>query len=387
LSIFRTYYIIFFPEILLSKVLHYKTNFLNPSETFINRLIQNHRNYHPVALCYQKKSFTENLEIYQVPKKGFKKWINAAAFHTNLSLPFYDKILKKTNPDVIHAHFGYDAYKLTGLAKRNHIPLVVSFYGSDVSRLPLEFDWKRRYKKLARMARHFIAASNFMKSQLIDLGFPADRISVVRFGLDLDKFNYQENDVPPQKILMIGRLVEKKGFEYAIRAVSNLQNIQEEVEVNIYGDGPLMDKLKQLSKALLVKNSIQFHGFQPNDTIQSALENHTILICPSVTAADGDMEGLPNTVLEAMAKGTAVLATRHAAIPEVVVHNETGFLFDEKDVDGLTNLLSEILNGHYSLNAIRRNARSVIEECYNVSKMVQDTEKIYDRILLQASTN
>lgn len=378
----KTYQIFFLPEIILQKVLHYKTNFLNPSETFIARLVQNHIRYQPSVLCYQKKSFTENLDVYEVPSGGFESWINVAAFHTNLSLPFYDKILRNLQPDLIHAHFGYDAYKLAKLAQKNEIPMVASFYGSDVSRLPSEFGWKKRYRKLAVMGDHFIAATDYMKSQLTALGFPEDKISIVRFGLDLKKFDYRENSLHPQKMMMVGRMVEKKGFKYAIQAVSNLCKMGKKPELNIYGYGPLQKSLKKFTEDLNVEHCVHFHGYQPIEKIMDAHDQHTIILAPSTTAADGDMEGLPNTILEAMAKGTAVVASRHAAIPEAIKDQETGFLFNEKDVDGLTDTLIKIMDGKFDLNSIRRNARSLVEKEYSVLRMIRQVEDIYDRISL-----
>lgn len=366
------------PEIILQKVLHYKTNFLNPSETFIDRLVQNHLRYKPSVLCYRKKSFTENIEVHQVPSSGIQAWINIAAFHANLSLPFYDKTIQNLQPDLIHAHFGYDAYKLISLAQKHEIPLVVSFYGSDVSRLPSEFGWKRRYRILASNGSHFIAATDYMKSQLTDLGFPETKISVVRFGLNLKKFEYRENSLNPKKMMMVGRMVEKKGYKYAIEAVSNLFKMGLKPELNIYGYGPLKKRLQKYAADLQVDDCIHFHGYQPIETIIDAHDQHTLILAPSTTAADGDMEGLPNTVLEGMAKGTLVVASRHAAIPEAVKDKETGFLFDEKDVDGMTETLRKIVIGEYDLNTIRRDARSLVEKVYGITRMVHEVEQIYD---------
>lgn len=364
----------------MKKVLHYKTNFLNKSETFIDRLIQNHNAYQPVALCYCRKFFSENLTTYEVPKKGIQAWINFAAFHSNVALPYYKEVLRQENPNLIHAHFGYDAVKLIQPAKSQNIPLLVSFYGSDVSRLPSELGWKRRYRKLAASADHFIAVTGFMKSQLIDLGFPEEKISIVRFGIDLDKFEYREHSQSPKKIILVGRMVEKKGFEYAIQAISNLYKMGKKPEVNIYGYGPLMKSLKKRTDNLQVNGSIRFHGYQPIESIMKALDENTIMIVPSITAEDGDMEGLPNTILEAMAKGTPVVASKHAAIPEAIQDKKTGFLFDEKDVEGLTELLRKILDEEFDLNYIRRNARSLIEKEYSIFRLVQEVEQIYDRV-------
>ena len=201
------------------KVLHYKTNYLNRSETFINRLVRNHVRYIPAAMCYRKRDFTNGLNLHTVPARGIAALKNTIAFHLNRPLPFYRETVEQVNPQVIHSHFGYDAHKLMRIADEASIPHVVSFYGSDVSRLPDEPGWTRRYRELARRGSSFIAASGFMKAQLTNLGFPEEKISVVRFGLDPETIRFRDEFRLKPDFMMVGRLVEKKGFEFGIRAV------------------------------------------------------------------------------------------------------------------------------------------------------------------------
>jgi len=365
----------------MRKVLHYKTNYLNKSETFIDRLVRNHHEFEPVILCCQKHHFTDDMNIHELPKSGLKSVINRAAFHLNFSLPWFKKLIQHEKPALIHAHFGYDSYKLLSISRETGIPLVTSFYGSDVSRLPTEWGWNLRYRRLAEFGAAFIAASDYMKSQLVRLGFPEKKIHVVRFGLNLAELDFFEGNRDTSAIMMVGRLVEKKGFEYGVKAVSKLIKKGSQIKLNIYGDGPLMESLQDLVMQLETEEAIGFHGFQPIETIMQAHHQHILLMAPSVTATDGDMEGLPNTILEAMAKGTLVVTSRHAAIPEAVIHNRTGFLTDEKDVDGIAKTLESVLNKRSDLDSIRKQARETIERDYNIQKMVADVENIYKTVL------
>jgi len=365
----------------MKRVLHYKTNYLNRSETFIQRLVNNHANYTPTALCYRSLAFTDHTEIEEVPHTGFSRIFNSTAFHLNLPLPFYYKVIKKLKPDVIHAHFGFDAVKMIWFASHFSIPLVVSFYGSDVSRLPSEFGWKRRYKKLGATGSHFIAATQFMKQQLIDLGFPVDKISVVRFGVDLENSPFLKHNQTNHKLMMVGRMVEKKGFKYAIQAVDKLRKENIDVNLHLYGSGPLMPELKDLTQSLSLNGAVTFLGYQPIENVLEAHKDYAVMLAPSVKAEDGDMEGLPNTILESMARGTPVVASRHAAIPEVIEDSETGFLVDEADSDALASKMKDIFQNKYDLERIRRNARQRVEKDYSVSRMVNQTEHIYDELL------
>lgn len=364
----------------MKSVLHYKTNFLNSSETFIHRLISNHKRYRPAALCYRELHFTDHVQVFEAPRAGIRKWINLAAFRLNLSLPYYERIIREQKPDVVHAHFGYDGYKLLQICDKLNIPLVISFYGSDVSRLPDELFWKKRYRRMAKSRARFIAASDFMKDQLIDLGFPDSKIYLARFGLDLSKLSFKEVNPPTNRWMMVGRLVEKKGFEIALRAAKILADESEDFTLTIFGDGPLMPKLRTVQKELKLETRVCFKGFKPIDSILAAHKTHGLFIAPSITANDGDMEGLPNTILEAMAVGTPVVSTNHAAIPEVIEHAKTGFLTAERDINELAATLRKILQGSYPLESIRNNARKTIENLHNVQKMVSDVENIYDKI-------
>jgi len=364
----------------MKTVLHYKTNFLNASETFIHRLISHHERYVPSALCLNKLHFTEDLKVYEAPKSGLGKWVNKTAFHLNFALPYYKQIIKEQNPDVIHAHFGYDGYKLLGICEKLEMPLVISFYGSDVSRLPDELFWKTRYRKMAKSRARFVAASEFMKNQLIDLGFPPAKIDIVRFGLDLSRLNMKETIPPYNHWMMVGRLVEKKGFDVALKAAKLLSDDNKNFTLTIFGDGPLMPGLQELCKKLGLENAVNFSGFQPIDKIVEAHKTHGLFIAPSIAADDGDMEGLPNTILEAMALGTPVVSTHHAAIPEVIEHEKTGFLTRERNEVQLARTLSDILDGRYNLHTIRTEARKTIEQLHDVKTMASDIEKLYDRV-------
>lgn len=366
----------------MRSVLHYKTKYLNKSETFIDRLVRNHQEYEPSILCYYAKSFTDALPVYESPQKGIARLTNMAAFHLNLPLPYYTSTIRQVQPDIIHAHFGYDAYKLISPAQKNNVPMVVSFYGSDVSRLPNEFGWEKRYKILADSNSYFIAATKFMKRQLIDLGFPKNKLSIVSFGINLSEFPFRETYKPNNQIMMIGRMVEKKGFEYAIQAVAELQKRDKQIILNLFGDGPLRDDLERLTQKLKLNGQVHFHGYTPISEIIEKLDEHAILLAPSVTAEDGDKEGLPNTILEGMAKGIPVIATDHAAIPEVIQNGKTGFLTEERNVEQISDKITHIMQGADNIDEIRYAARNYIEENHSVKKMVNNVESIYKSLSL-----
>lgn len=165
------------------KVLHFKTSYLNQSETFINRLVRNHKDYEPVISTAFKKEYTEGLNIYEMPKYGIKGFLNRTQLKLNRSPQFLNNVILKEQPSVIHGHFALDSYRLLSVSRRNKIPLIVNFYGYDVMRLPKEFGWKTRYNRLKAQAAHYIAGSEDMKNNLTEMGFPEERIEVIKLGL------------------------------------------------------------------------------------------------------------------------------------------------------------------------------------------------------------
>jgi glycosyltransferase involved in cell wall biosynthesis len=362
-------------------VLHYKSNFLNSSETFIRRVINNHHQFKPAAMCIHEKNYTQGLKVYQKPQAGIPYLVNTLCFHLNWCLPFYKETLKKIEPAIIHAHFGFDGYRMMKPAQRCSIPLVVSFYGSDVSRLPNEFDWKRRYRNLAQHGNAFIAATDHMKLRLIDLGFPKSKITVIPFGLELEKFPFKTTQSDPKKIMMVGRMVEKKGFRYAIEAIKKLKKKELRYTLDLYGDGELRRSLENQVDALGIRKWVHFHGQVPIESVLEAHLHHDILLAPSLTANDGDQEGLPNTILEAMASGTFVITTNHAAIGEVIKNGENGLIIEEGDADALANTIAFTESADCNMDEMRKNARQTIEKKFKIEDVVTQIEALYKKVI------
>lgn len=334
-------------------------------------------------MCVNKRQFVDNMKIYEKPKSGLQGMINTVYFHLNGCLPFYNRTIQKVQPNIIHAHFGFDGYRMIKPTLKNDIPFITSFYGSDVSRLPTEFDWSRRYRKLAKACDAFIAISHHMKTRLIELGFPKNKITVIPFGINLNHFTYS-NEKPKEKtVMMVGRLVEKKGFIYGLKAVKLLKKQDIDIQLDLYGSGPLEAKLKRTAQQLEINNQIKFHGYVSNSEILDALKEHQVLLVPSVTAADGDQEGLPNTILEAMAAGTPVVASNHSAISEAIEPHKTGLLTSERDAEAIAKALEIMINNKQQTEKMRKNARRYIEKNHNITDIIKQTETLYQKVISQ----
>ncbi|MEX0772060.1 MAG: glycosyltransferase [Balneolales bacterium] len=363
------------------KVIHFKTTYLNLSETFINRLVRNHKSFEPIIATAFKKQYLDGLNIYEMPKSGISGLLNRMQLMFNKSPAFLDSLIQKEKPSVIHGHFALDSYRLISAASRNKIPLIVNFYGYDVIRLPKEFGWQSRYKRLIEKADHCIAGSQDMKDNLMALGFPESRIEIIKLGMDMDSIRFEHRAKAGLNLMMVGRMVEKKGFEYAIKAISILKEQNYQVHLDLFGDGPLQTSLRELSLKLNVEKEITFRGTTGNEDIVKELYNHDSLLVPSVQAADGDREGIPQTIVEGMASGIPIIGSTHAGIPELIEDRVTGLLVRERDADNLARSVVSLYENPELVSLISKNGREKVVRNHCIHELVNKTELLYDKVI------
>jgi glycosyltransferase involved in cell wall biosynthesis len=180
-------------------------------------------------------------------------------------------------------------------------------------------------------------------------------------------------------VLFVGRLAEKKGCTVLIEAIAAVQAQEPDVELIFIGDGPLRADLETQAQQHLKR--YQFLGMQPPEVVKNWMNRARIFAAPSVTAANGDSEGLPTVIVEAQAMGLPVVSTIHAGIPEAVIHGETGFLTPERDVAGLTHHCLELLQSDALWERISRGGRSHMEHNFNHVIQIAYLEDLYRAVL------
>lgn len=368
------------------KVLHFKTTYLNLSETFIDRLVRNHQEFEPVIATCNKSAYTEGLNVYEMPSGGFRGLYNTFQLKINSSPNFLYDVFKKEKPDIVHGHFGLDSYRLIPVISKFKVPFIVNFYGHDVVRLPKEFGWTARYNRLKRYLDYAIAGSEDMKRNLQKLGFDPLKIETIKLAVNVDNIRFEQRNQATPKIMMVGRLVEKKGFTYALQAVGLLKARLPDIQVNIFGDGELMESLQQEAADLNIENHIQFKGLTDNAGIIEQLYEHDILIVPSVQAKDGDREGIPQTTVEGMATGIPAIASEHAGLPELVKNEETGLLVPERDPEAIRDSILKLVENPGLVKKISLNGRKEVEKEHNIKTQVQKTETLYKTLINQSKS-
>jgi colanic acid/amylovoran biosynthesis glycosyltransferase len=285
-----------------------------------------------------------------------------------------------TRFDVLHAHFGPVGRSFRFARRLWHAPLVVSFHGYDFSTWPLR-EGPQAYASLFQEADLITVHSDYADRKLRSLGCPPQLLRRLESGIDMDEFSFRVRHPPTDRairLLTVGRLVEKKGIEFSVRAVAQLLREGYDLQYEIVGDGPLCNQLTQLTTELGASGRITFTGGTDNRSVRDRMQASDLFLLASVTAADGDTEGAPVSLLEAQACGMPVVSTRHAGIPEIVVENESGYLVPERDVEALATALRRLVNNGHLWPEMGTCGRALIEERHNLSRLNQRLVHLYE---------
>jgi len=292
--------------------------------------------------------------------------------------------------DIVHCHFGPNGIlgvQLKNIGITNMI--ITTFHGSDMSTFVLKYG-KDVYKNLFLKGNVFLPISNYWKKKLIKLGCDKKKIIVHHVGIDLEKFKFHEKRIQtgnPINILTLGRLIEKKGHEYAIRAVAKMIEKRKNIKYIIAGDGPLRKKLELLTSELKITQYVEFLGsVEQSEAIKLYQQAH-IFVLPSVTAYSGDKEGTPTVLMEAQATGLPVISTFHSGIPEVVVNGESGFLVPERDTDALAEKIVYLIEHPDIWSEMGKRGREIVEKKYNIRKLNQELVNIYQNLIEEQNSS
>lgn len=270
----------------------------------------------------------------------------------SLSLLFMSIPLLKRGPfDIVHCQFGTLGLRALSISptRPRDSKLVTSIRGSDVTVFLRKHPGI--YQELFREGDLFLPVCGFLKERLLQEGCEDKKIVVHYSGIDCSKFRYvQRRRVPGEsiRILTVGRLVQKKGVAFAIDAVSSLLSMGEKIDYQIVGDGVLRENLQRLIEGMGIERQVRLLGWKTHEEVKKLLEESHVLVAPSLTSEEGDQEGIPNVIKEAMASGLPVISTRHSGIPELVVDGVSGLLVPERDAAALSNALAYLI-GHPEL--------------------------------------
>ena len=274
-------------------------------------------------------------------------------------------------PDIVHCHFGPHG-RFASILK--HYGLIsgyvtTTFHGYGISR-HLKNRPKTYYDTLFEQGALFLAVNEKYLSDIRRLGASENKSKVFHIGVDCSKFAFHPRTMPKDdtlRFICVGRLTEKKGHIYTIQAFAKLrdQKPDQDMHLDLIGDGPLFETLKDLVRALKLENHVTLHGALQHEDVSAYLRQAHIFVLHSVTAEDGDMEGIPVALMEAMAQGLPVISTRHSGIPELIEEGISGLLCDERDVDRLCGLILDLIDRPEQWDGMTQQARRTVEEKFS----------------------
>jgi glycosyltransferase involved in cell wall biosynthesis len=228
----------------------------------------------------------------------------------------------------------------------------------------------------------FLAVSDALRTHAAALGFPESRLVTHYNGVNLDVFSPAPVAPLERIVLHIGRLVEKKGTALLIDAFAQVAEQFPDATLVIAGDGPLRGDLER--QAAPLGQSVRFLGHLAPDRMAELMRRAWLLAAPSLTARDGDAEGLPNVVVEAAASGIPVVASAHAGIPEAVEHEVSGLIVPEGEVAPLAEALQILLAAAELQRAYALGGRKLAESRFDARRQAERLEQLYDCVVAAA---
>ena len=374
----------------------YLRYYLSPSETFVYRQLTGVSDaFTPIVLA----SETSNLDLFPTERvlakgKGFAgkvgtRIIRALTRSYAVATPgqtrFWKTALSGERARLVHAHFGHFGLDVLPATRALGLPLLVTFHGFDASSLLRNERYTRQLEGLFGYA-HAVTVSKNMAERLSAHGLREGRHTVHYIGVPVDEFGFVDRLPVAEKIargepltfLQVSNFVEKKGHRFTVEAFARYLCERPKDRLVFAGDGPLRGRIEELCASIGILDRVAFSGRAERSEVTALMRSADVFVHHSVTGSDGDMEGIPTVLMEAMSTGLPVVSTRHSGIPELVDHGRDGFLVGERDVEEYAGAL---LGLAASDPAMAKRARRKIEERFNIAVQNAELKKIYRRAI------
>ncbi|KON66046.1 GDP-mannose-dependent alpha-(1-6)-phosphatidylinositol monomannoside mannosyltransferase [Komagataeibacter europaeus] len=371
----------------------YRTQILPWSETFVRDQARALTRWRPV-LIGERTVGQLPLDgmavraLHDGPPTFFQRLIGMGSRYLERPVPGMMKLARAVNPALVHAHFGFDGVEAWPVARALHVPLLVTLHGSDITTHMHWFAsggggrrWRaypRRLKLLAaRPQVSFVAVSHSIREAALRAGLPEQRIHVCPIGIDVHRFHPTGQPVARRApvILFAGRLVEKKGCRYLIEAFHTVRAQLPDAQLVIAGDGPERAMLTSLAAGM---DGVSFYGRYSAAEMQPLLAQARVFCLPSVTAANGDAEGMGLVLLEAQACGVPVVTSARGGATEGIIDGKTGFAFAEGDVTTLAARLLDVLRDDDLAARMSAAGPVFVAQKHDVTRWATTLENIYD---------
>jgi colanic acid/amylovoran biosynthesis glycosyltransferase len=374
------------------KVVIFSDHLLYPSETFIRAQGEALSEFEPIYAGSRRVQGLNlpNDRTFTINRGTLGSKLEEVSFKLSGFAPAFYRKLRSLNPALVHAHHGANGFRALPLAKNLDVPLIITFHGSDATATDLRhqkphFGHRRYLKNKGKVQKRgalFLAVSEFIRKKLLQQGFPEDRVVLHYTGVNTNLFSPVSIETAPT-ILFVGRLVERKGAEFVIKAAADVQRQMPGVNLVLIGDGPLRADLEKQARQSLA--SYQFLGMQNHEEVRKWMNRASIFCAPSVRVASGEEEAFGMVYAEAQAVGKPVVAFDSGGISEVVEHGTTGFLAAERDWQALAQHLIFLLKNAELRKQFGAAGRSRVLRLFDLEKRTRLLEEIYTNVSIRKS--
>ena len=293
-------------------------------------------------------------------------------------------VLTETRARLLHIYFGHIGVHLLPLIQSWTNPSIVSFHGADVMVDMNKPAYREATLQMLDAVTLVLVRSESLRRAVVDLGCDPEKIEIQRTGIPLDEFPFRDRAVPKNgewQFVQAGRLIEKKGLPVTLRAFSTFLKQHPNATLTIAGEGPLLSELQKFARELGVADRVSFTGFVSQEQLREIYYRSHIFVHPSQTGRDGNQEGIPNSMLEAMATGLPVFATEHGGIPEAIENGVSGVLVPEHDYEALARTLLNAAQDPGLLSRIGPMGADAVRKKFDLQQQAQRLEEIYLRMI------
>jgi colanic acid/amylovoran biosynthesis glycosyltransferase len=373
-------------------VASYCTTFLKPEMLHIYRQVTGLQRYRTFIVAKERTSADRFpfSDIEMVPRKPRKNFIRRFWLKHVRKLPalYYRgemqglmKIFRRRNADLMHIYFGHTGVHLLPFVKGWGKPCVVSFHGADVMPREHQPEYDGQLRELLRVTPLVLARSLSLAERLKELGCPPEKIRLNRTGIPLGEYPLRERRTPEDgawHFVQACRLIPKKGIATALKAFAGFHREYPRARFSLAGEGPMKREVEEMALELGIAKAVELRAFLGQADLARLYGEAHFFVHPSEMTADQNQEGVPNSMLEAMATGLPVLATLHGGIPEAVESGRTGLLVPERDEVGLLRAMLDLAAHPERAFAMGRAASESVRLEFEQRKQIEKLESYYD---------
>lgn len=372
-------------------VASYIVTFLKPEMLHVYRQVRRLSRWRTVVFCQKReneKSFPfSDLKVIRKPwshqlRRLWQKCIQRGPITIYQSeARRLSQGIEQSGASLLHVYFGHIGVHLLPLLEITPVPVVVSFHGADAQvdgHLPRHREAMQRVFALAKL---ILVRSTSLLEQLAEAGCPREKIRIQRTGVPVDGIHFRQREVPEDgawNCVQASRLIEKKGLFTTLRAFAAFSKQWPNARLTFAGDGPLSGALWEEALKLKIGDKVKTTGFISQSELRALYARADLFLHPSEMGRDGNQEGVPNSILEAMASGLPVLATSHGGIPEAVEHGVSGLLVAERDDAALAAEMLALAGDPVRFAAMSKAAAEKVRADFDVAATVRALEDLYD---------